>query len=131
MSAFLYGVGLQWRMDIRNKGILLTYYVVPLLFFAFMGIIFTSIFPDISSTLIQAMTVFGVSMGACLGAPASLAEVFGSDTKKAYRIGRIPLWSVAANSFVSGFIHLFIMSLLILLIAPAAFQAEVPGNLPY
>jgi hypothetical protein len=40
MSAFLYGVVLQWKLDFRNKGVLLTYYVVPLVFFAFMGGIF-------------------------------------------------------------------------------------------
>lgn len=37
MNAFLYGVALQWKLDLRNKGILLSYYIVPLVFFAFMG----------------------------------------------------------------------------------------------
>lgn len=31
MNAFIYGIILQWKLDIRNKGIVLTYYVVPLL----------------------------------------------------------------------------------------------------
>lgn len=37
MNAFLYGVSLQWKLDIRSKTLLITCYIVPLLFFAIMG----------------------------------------------------------------------------------------------
>lgn len=126
MGAFLYGVILQWKIDIRNKGILLTYYVVPLVFFAFMGGIFTSIDPTAKNTLIQSMTVFGVTMGAILGAPIQLVELYASETKKAYKVGGIPLWVVAINNFISAFIHLFIMSIIIFFVAPIAFEAILP-----
>lgn len=62
MNAFFYGVSLQWKMDIRSRTLLLTCYLVPLLFFAVMGGIFTSVMPEAKETLIQSMTVFGVSM---------------------------------------------------------------------
>ena len=55
MSAFLYGAALQWRLDIRSKSLLITCYVVPLLFFIVMGGIFTSLTPGASATLIQSM----------------------------------------------------------------------------
>lgn len=129
MNAFLYGVALQWKLDIRNKGILLTYYVVPLVFFAFMGGIFSSINPAAKDTLTQSMTVFGVTMGAILGAPTPLVEVYGSEIRKAYKVGGIPLWAASINNFISAFIHLFIMSLVIFFIAPLAFDAKVPANL--
>lgn len=128
MGAFLYGVGLQWKLDLRNKGILLTYYVVPLIFFGFMGAIFTSINPMAKDTLIQTMSIFGVSMGALIGAPTPLVEMYGSDIKKAYKVGGIPLWTPAANNFLSAFLHLFIMTLVIFFIAPIAFNAKVPDN---
>ncbi len=32
MGAFLYGVFLQWKLDIRSKTLLITCYIVPLLF---------------------------------------------------------------------------------------------------
>lgn len=130
MKALLYGVCLQWRLDLRNKGVFITYYVVPLVFFAFMGGIFASINVDSKNTLIQSMTVFGVTMGAILGAPEPLVEIYGSEVKKAYKIGGIPLWIGAANNFLSAFIHLFIMSMVIYFVAPAAFNAEVPANKP-
>ena len=74
MNAFLYAMALQWKLDIRSKTLLITCYIVPLLFFAFMGSIFTSILPDAKNTLIQSMTVFGVTMGALIGLPPSLVE---------------------------------------------------------
>lgn len=129
MSAFLYGVALQWKLDIRNKGVILTYYVVPLVFFLFIGAIFTSINPTAKDTLIQSMTVFGVTMGAILGAPISLVELYGSEIKKSFKVGGIPLWVAAANNFISAFIHLFIMSLVIFFAAPIAFKAKVPESI--
>ena len=46
MGAFLYGISLQWKMDIRSKTLLITCYIVPLLFFVLMGGIFTAVMPD-------------------------------------------------------------------------------------
>ena len=128
MSAFLYGVALQWKLDLRNKGVLLTYYVVPLVFFAFMGGIFSSINPTAKDTIIQSMTVFGVTMGAILGAPTPLVELYGSEIRKAYKVGGIPLWVPSINNFISAFVHLFIMSLVIFFIAPLVFDAKIPSN---
>ena len=51
---------------------------LPLLFFAIMGGIFTSLMPEAKNTLIQSMTVMGVSMGAFIGVPPSMVEVYGT-----------------------------------------------------
>lgn len=129
MGAFLYGIALQWKLDLRNKGILITYYIVPLVFFVFMGGIFTSTNSMAYKTLIPVMTVFGVTMGAIIGAPNPLVETFQSDIKKAYKVGGIPLWTVIVNNFISGFIHLFITSLVIFFMAPIIFDAIIPSNI--
>lgn len=130
MSAFLYGVALQWKLDIREKMGLLTYYVVPLVFFIFMGGIFSSIDPEAKNTLIQSMTVFGVTMGAILGAPLPLVTLYKNDILKAYKVGKIPLWAGAVNNFLSALLHLTLMSLVIFFVAPIVFDAVVPQNLP-
>lgn len=129
MKAFCYGVLLQWKLDLRNRGVLLTYYAVPLVFFAFMGGVFTSIDPTAKETLIQSMTVFGVSMGALIGAPNSLVEFYGGGVKKAYQAGGIPLWTPIVNNLVSAFFHLLIMSVMIFFLAPPLFGAKQPENL--
>ena len=82
---FLYSLALQWKLDIRSKSLLVTYYIVPLIFFLLMGGIFTSVMPEMDSTLIQSMIVMSVSMGAFLGLPPSLIETYGSDIKKIYK----------------------------------------------
>lgn len=128
MGAFLYGVSLQWKLDIRSKTLLITCYIVPLLFFAVMGGIFTSIMPEAKYTLIQSMTVFGVTMGALIGLPPSLVEIYGSDIKKVYKANGVPSYSGLILTNISAFIHLFIMSVILYVAAPFAFQAEVPGN---
>ena len=92
MGAFLYGISLQFKMDIRSRSLLVTCYLVPLLFFAVMGGIFTSIMPGSEKTLIQSMTVMGVSMGALIGVPPSLAEIYGTDVRKMYQANGAPLW---------------------------------------
>ena len=75
MSRLLYGIRLQFQMDIRSKSMLVTCYLVPLLFFAVMGGIFTSLMPEAKATLTASMTVMGVSMGALIGVPPSLTEL--------------------------------------------------------
>lgn len=130
MSAVLYGVALQWKLDIRSKSLLITCYVVPLLFFAVMGGIFTSINPEAKDTLIQSMTVLGISTGALVGLPPSLVEIYGSDIKKVYKANGVPLYLGLVSMFLSAFIHLLIMSAIIYIIAPIAFDAKPLESLP-
>lgn len=130
MNAFIYGAFLQWRLDIRSKSLLITCYLVPLLFFAVMGGIFTSINPESKTTLIQSMSVMGVSMGALVGLPPSLVEIYGSDIKKVYKANGVPLYLGAASIFLSAFVHLLILCGIIYIVAPIAFDAAVPKNFP-
>lgn len=130
MSEFLYGLALQWKLDIRSKSMLITCYLLPLIFFAFMGGIFTSINPEARHTLIQSMSVFGVSMGALVGLPPSLVEIYSSDIKKVYKANGLPLFLGVVTHFISAFIHLFIMCTIIFIVAPIIFDATTPANLP-
>lgn len=128
MSAFLYGVALQFKLDIRSKALLIACYIVPLLFFAVMGGIFTSLTPDAKYTLIQSMTVMGVSTGALLGLPPSLVEIYGSDIKKVYKANGVPLYLGLVSTYISAFLHLLIMCAIIYITAPLIFDAAVPAN---
>ena len=131
MNGFLYGVALQWKLDIRSKSLLVTCYVVPLIFFLLMGGIFTSVMPEMRSTLIPSMIVMSVSMGAFLGLPPSLVETYGSDVKKVYKANGVPLYLGLVTMFLSAFVHLMISSVMILLLAPMLFEAALPIQLPF
>lgn len=129
MNGFLYGVALQWKLDIRSKSLLVTCYIVPLIFFLLMGGIFTSVMPEMRSTLIQSMIVMNVSMGAFIGLPPSLIETYGTDIKKIYKANGIPLFSGLVTMFLSAFVHLIISCVIILLLAPVLFAAALPEQL--
>ena len=130
MSGFMYGMMIQWKMDIRSRSILVTCYIVPLIFFLLMGGIFVSVMPEMKKTLIQSMAVMSVSMGAFIGMPPSILETYGGDVKKLYKANNVPLYVSLITMVVSTFVHLVIMCGLIVLLAPGLFGAELPKNLP-
>lgn len=130
MKAMLYGIRVQFKMDIRSKTLFITCYVVPLLFFAIMGGIFTSLMPESKHTLIPSMTVMGISMGAFIGVPPSMVEIYGTDIKKMYMANGIPFYFGVITLVVSAYIHLLIMSIIIFTLAPIVFQATLPSNIP-
>ncbi len=131
MSGFLYGVVLQWKLDIRSKSLFVTCYIVPLIFFLLMGGIFLSVMPEMRSTLIQSMIVMSVSMGAFIGVPPSLLETYGSDIKKVYKANGVPLCLGLVTMFISAFVHLLSSCLIIMLLAPILFDAVLPVSLPF
>ena len=130
MNGFLYSLALQWKLDIRSKSLLVTYYIVPLIFFLLMGGIFTSVMPEMGSTLIQSMIVMSVSMGAFLGLPPSLFETYGSDIKKIYKANGVPIHLGLVTMVLSAFVHLIMTCIVILLLAPILFKASLPSQLP-
>ena len=128
MNGFLYSLILQWELDIRSKSLLVTYYIIPLIFFLLMGGIFTSVMPEMGSTLIQSMSVMSVSMGAFLGLPPSLIETYGSDIKKIYKANGVPIHLGLVTMVLSAFLHLMITCMVILLLAPILFKANLPSQ---
>ena len=130
MNGFLYSLALQWKLDIRSKSLLVTYYIVPLIFFLLMGGIFTSVMPEMRTTLIQSMIVMSVSMGAFLGLPPSLVEIYGSDIKKIYNANGVPIYLGLLTMVLSAFVHLMMTCIVILLLAPILFKASLPTQLP-
>ncbi len=131
MNGFLYGIAVQWKMDIRSKSLLVACYIVPLIFFLLMGGIFTSVMPEMKNTLIQSMIVMSVSMGALIGLPPSLTQTYGSGIKKIYKANGVPLYSGLLTMFLSAFVHLMISCVIILLLAPILFEAALPVQLPF
>ena len=131
MNGFLYGVALQWKLDIRSKSLLVTCYIVPLIFFFLMGGIFTSVVPEMGSSLIQSMIVMSVSMGALIGLPPSLAETYGSGIKNVYKANGVPIWLGLVTMCLSAFVHLMSTCIVIVLLAPILFEAAMPKQLPF
>ena len=131
MSGFWYGLLLQLKLDIRSKTLLITCYIVPLIFFLLIGGIFISVMPEMKSTLIQSMIVMNISMGAFIGLPPTLAETYGSDIQKVYKANGVPIYLGFVTILLSTFVHLMISSSVIIILAPLIFKASLPAQLPY
>lgn len=129
MKAFINHLMIQFRMDLREKGTLLTIYIVPLVFYAVMGAVFSSINPDSKRTLAASMAIFAVTMGAVLGMPAPLVKMREAGVLRAYEVNGIPGWSILLTSAASALMHLLVVAMLIFATAPVLFGAAVPSNL--
>jgi ABC-2 type transport system permease protein len=128
MKAFFQYLLVQFKMDIRERGTLLTYYAVPLVFYFIMGAVFSSINPTTRDTLAASMTIFAVTMGAVLGLPAPIVKIKETGVLRAYRVNGIPNGAVLLVQAVSAFMHLLLVSLIIFLSAPLLYSAGLPGN---
>ena len=128
MKAYLYTIILKTKLDLKSSEILITYYLVPLLFFAIMGTVFTSIMPESKETIIATMTIFSVTMGSLIGTPASIMEYFKNDLRKSFKSAGISMQAILLSSLLSGFFNLTVVSLIIYLISPMAFDALNPEN---
>ena len=128
MKGFCYAAALQFRLDIRSKALFITCYLVPLVFFGLMGGIFTSLDPNAKTTLLPSMTVMGVSMGALIGLPPTLSELYGSNVKKSYQVGGMPLCLGVLTAAFSTFCHLMLLGGILYFAAPLAFDAALPAH---
>lgn len=130
MKAFLKHLWLQLKMDVREKGTLLVYYLLPLVFYFVVGAVFASVNPLSKQTLSFTMVIFAVTMGSILGIPAPIVKMRESEVLRAYHVCGVPGWAVLLVQAVSAFLHLLIVSLVILITAPLIYGADVPQSYP-
>lgn len=129
MKSYLFTLYLKTKLDLKSADILITYYLVPLGFFLVMGAVFTSIMPEVETTLIASMSIFAVTMGALIGTPSGILEYIGVDIRKTFQSVGIPLHTVISTTVISGLLNLIIMSLIIYLVAPVAYGALRPERI--
>lgn len=126
MTAFFKYLGIQFKMDLRNKGILMTYYLVPLLFFTVVGLVFAAVNPELKPTLAASMSIFAVTMGAAMGTPVPIVRARESGMLRAFRVNGIPDWAVLLVHAFSALLHLLIVCMIIYFISPALLHSSMP-----
>ena len=128
MKAFFRYFWIQFKMDLRDRGKLLNFYLVPLMFFLVMGAVFASISPMMKSTLAASMSIFSVTMGAVMGIPAPMVKMREIGTLRAFQVNGIPGAAVIWVQAISAFIHTFILAVVIYLVSPLAFHSQTPKS---
>ncbi|MDR3207213.1 MAG: ABC transporter permease [Oscillospiraceae bacterium] len=129
MKAFATQLEIQFRQDLRDKGVLMVYYLVPLVFYLVMGSIMKTLSMDNATPLILSITIFALSMSAFLGMPQSLVKSREDGILEAYRAAGIPPWSLPLSVIVISTAHIMLVSVIICFSAPYLFNAAVPESL--
>lgn len=130
MKAFLTQLGIQFRGDLRDKGVLMVYYLVPLAFYVVMGSIMKIIETDSGTPIILSLTIFALSMSAFLGMPQSLVKAREEGVLEAYRVAGIPAWSLPLSTILISLLHMMIVACIILFTAPYLHGAAWPKSIP-
>lgn len=129
MKAFITHLVVQFRGDLRDKGILMVYYLVPLVFYVVMSSIMKLPEMNMSETLITSISIFTLSMSAFLGLPQTLVKARETGVLQAFRVAGIPSWSMPLSAIIISLLHIMIVACIILLTAPVIFSATLPSNI--
>jgi ABC-2 type transport system permease protein len=129
MKAMITYLWIQFKIDLRDKGTLLNFYLVPLVFFLVMGAVFSSITPMMRTTLSATMTIFAITMGAVMGSPTSVVKMRETGSLRAFKINGIPGTTVVIVHAISAFFHLFLVSIIIFVLSPILFGAQLPASI--
>lgn len=130
MKSLCMQLWIQIKSDLRDKAVLMVYYLVPMAFYLIMGSIMKTLEMDTGNSLILSISIFALSMSAYLGMPQSLVKARENGILEAYRVAGIPSWSMPLSTIISSFVHMMIVALIILFSAPFIFGVNWPVNIP-
>lgn len=130
MSAFVNHFSFEFRTGIRNKTLLLMNYLLPLGFYAMMGLVMAEINPDFVETMIPAMVVFAILSGTLLGLPDPLVAAREAGIFRSYKINGVPAFSILVIPALTTILHMVVVSIIITATAPLLFDAPPPVNWP-
>ena len=131
MNAFINHFSFEFRIGIRNKTLLLMNYLLPLGFFAMMGLVMTKeVNPGFIDTMIPAMVIFAILASTLLGLPDPLVAAREAGIFRSYKINGIPAVSILVVPALTTIIHMIIVALIIIISAPLFFKAPQLVNWP-
>ena len=126
MTAFANHTWIDLRSSLRNRQLLFLTYAFPLAFYALMGLIMTQINPLFTETMIPAMVIFAVMIATLMGLPDPLVTARDAGLLRSYKIHGVPALNVLAAPTLTTFLHLAIVTALILATATPLFAAPAP-----
>ena len=130
MSAFVNHFSFEFRTGIRNTTLLLMNYLLPLGFYAMLGLLMTEINPAFRETMIPAMVVFATLSSMLLGLPDPLVTAREAGIFRSYKINGVPAISILIIPALTTILHLVIVTIVITATAPVFFDAPLPVNWP-
>lgn len=127
MTAFANHTWIELRSSLRNRQLLFLTYAFPLAFYAMMGLIMTEINPLFTATMIPAMVIFAAMIATLMGLPDPLVTARDAGILRSYRIHGVPALNVLSAPTLTTFLHLAVVTLIILATATPLFDAPPPA----
>ena len=128
MTAFTNHFLFEFKTGLRNPGAMLMLYLLPIGFFAVMGLVMVQINPGYVELLIPSMVVFTNMSATILGLPNGLVEARESGIYRSFKINCVPALSILAIPALSTTTHSLIASAVIATTAAPLFGAIPPEN---
>ena len=128
MNAFSHHLSFEFRTGIRNKNLLMLFYLFPLGFYLMMAVIMVGINPLFLDVLIPAMVIFAILAATMLGLPEGLVNGRETGIFRSYKINGVPAISIMAIPALTTALHLTIVAAIITITAPLLFDAPTPEN---
>ncbi|MEZ4770795.1 MAG: ABC transporter permease [Caldilineales bacterium] len=128
MTAFANHTFVELRSNLRNRQLLFLTYAFPLAFYAMMGLVMTQINPMFTESMIPAMVIFAVMVGTLMGLPDPLVTARDAGIFRSFKIGGVPAANILGVPTLTTFVHVIVVTLIILATATPLFGAPAPAN---
>lgn len=128
MTAFTSHFLFEFKTGIRNPSAMMMIYLLPIGFYAVMGLVMVAINPGYADILIPSMIVFSSMSGSILGQPNGLVEMRESGIFRSFKINGVPAISILSIPALSISIHAIITSVIIAITGGPFFNAAQPVN---
>jgi ABC-2 type transport system permease protein len=128
MSAFSTHFFFEFKTGLRNPAAMLMNYLLPLGFYAVMGLVMVAINPGYKELLLPSMIVFATMSGNILGLPNPIVDAREAGIFRSYKINGVPAVSILTVPALSTMIHGLIASIIIAVTAVPFFDAAKPMN---
>ena len=128
MSAFVNHFSFEFRTGIRNKTLLLMNYLLPLGFYAMVGLVMVAINPGFVETMIPAMVVSSIMVATLLGLPDPLVMAREAGIFRSYKINGVPVISILVIPALTTILHMVVVTTIITTTAALFFDAPLPVN---
>lgn len=128
MTAFANHTYVELRSSLRNRQLLFLTYAFPLAFYAMMGLVMTQINPMFTATMIPAMVIFAAMIGTLMGLPDPLVNARDAGIFRSFKIGGVPAVNILSVPTLTTFVHVMVVTVIILATATPLFGAPAPAN---
>lgn len=123
MAGLLKLIKAQTQVALRNKQIILCYYIIPLIFFFIFGAVLVKMDASAKESLPVSMTIFSISMGTLLGLSESINSLMKVEYFKAFYVMNVRIYKIILAEQISCGIHMIVQSCLIIILSRIFFDS--------